>query len=1795
MTPASSDDRTAWPPWSADAAPADLARYVVPHAVRMHARIPGPSDAPVLQRVRVVWDRLRQAGIGYAHEPLDSGPDGQWIRPPAEMLVAPRNGTCLDLAVLLAGAFRHAGLRTAVVVLDAAEPGRPGHALVAVALTRTWPAGLPNDGVWPDPPLELPDEVQAGLDGPPRGMLVLDPNGISHPLGVAGPGTDTDLATAAATGHAQLTSTAYRWRVGVPADQDVTPYTPAALPAVLPLRDPYREPGTAESALRLLRAEFQVTPFQSRDELTVLSALCEDGARAPHTTLAVITGRGGSGKTRLGLELVDRMARAGWYAGVLRERAGTDRSWEWLAEVTAPLLVLVDYADARAGSTIDLLRVVARRPRPAVVVLTAREREGEWLTRITDALESDAHPHRLEHIELPDAHPRPEDLFLRTCAAVRQGPHDSPPRLPDPDPGIRWTSLDLVLLGWLAARGRDPLPVTSAALYDEVLRHERRYWNTTFEHRTGTPLRYTGLISEAAACLTLLTPAPHRAAEALTAVARLSEAHDLRGQIADTLVTCMDPGPGEYVAIRPDPVGDHHLLTTLEHRPDLLERCLHIGTLLDENDLGEGLRGALTVLTRAGRNDEPAAAAHIEALLRSEPGRWPLAAAVAAALGGAARNVLEELAAASDTPLPLDDISAALPFGAASLWRLALIVDERRLEEGRVGGAEPDELGELLFLASRRRDDAGDRSGALEAIEEAVPLYSDLALADPGLHLPNLAGAFNDLATHRGATGDRYGAVDAAESAVRLQRRLVAEPGPEHQESLARSLNTLATSRAATDDRAGALSAADEAVRIHRDLVRAASSNDLRDAYVSDLAVSLGNLSHCRSAMEDREGARAAGEEAVALRRRLLSGENDDTAADLAHALNNVSGHRSGAGDDDAALEAAFESTALYRHLVVVNRAVFTEELAASLNNLSVCRSRTGDFPAALSDAEESTALYRALAADDTDVFAADLAMSLNTLGNRRAETGDRRGAVAAAGEAVDLYRGLFDEDQDVYVLDLAGALGNLSAGRAADGDVGGALEAAEEAARLCRHASDTKGGAYAAETARALNTLSLRRSDAGDRTGALAVAREAVALRRRLASAEPAAFTRELAISLNNLAHRLWLVGDRPGAAKAGEEALALYRRLAAVNRAAVLPDLAAAVNNLSVLVGDVGGRERALLLDEEAVGLFRELAGINGDAWNPQLAGALNNRSVKLTETGDHERASEAAEASVALYRALATADREGFLPDLAMAVNNLARCRYESENLPDALSAAREAVGLYREAVTERGDAFTADLARALNNLSAVRSDTEDHQGALDSAEEAVLLYRASMAAHPTAVVPDLCKALNNVSSARLALRDRRGALEAVREAADLLRALVLAEPAFTSDLAGTLNALASALYLTQDFEGALAAGQEGVELLRDLAGDDPAAFTPELAVSTWALADLLTIRSPAEASAAWEASADALPEGHGRAEVRAGAADWYASRGDGPAAAEALVRAANAAQGDDARSPAYLTRRVRQRIRAVALSLDPPPSGLPEWAVSPVPEADLELIRSWRAAGNWPDAEAVLRARADAVTGSTLAAGVDLHIMLRPDDDSLTQLRQLLSAVERRGLEAVLAERRERHAVEELVRAWMDQPTREQWLAYLETHREELCADAAAEVLAASSAPAAGEHAAVVALARTVPMETVAGLVTHAATAADHALEALERADTTRLRLLTDANPAALDEPGAGFVLRAVLDLERGENEQALRGMRAGAAVATPIQRRARAVNLARWAARADPDRAPAIRALIDVLDEPSGQE
>ena len=269
----------------------------------------------------------------------------------------------------------------------------------------------------------------------------------------------------------------------------------------------------------------------------------------------------------------------------------------------------------------------------------------------------------------------------------------------------------------------------------------------------------------------------------------------------------------------------------------------------------------------------------------------------------------------------------------------------------------------------------------------------------------------------------------------------------------------------------------------------------------------------------------------------------------------------------------------------------------------------------------------------------------------------------------------------------------------------------------------------------------------------------------------------------------------------------------------------------------------------------------------------------------------------------------------------------------------------------------------------------------------------------------------------------------------------------------------------------------------------------------------------------------------------------------------------------------------------------MALDPAPPGLPAWSVQPVPDRDLELAQAWAAAPSWPAADAVLRAATDVVTGQTLPASLDILLTLNPGNSDLERLQQLVALVAEHGLEPVLTQLGQQHTLQQLIEAWIATPTWTASFTYLRHHQEELAAPEVIESLAGSEEPVAQQHAAILTLAQTHSLDTVFETVTDVGAATDHALAALDRADVAQLLSIARANPAVLQEPGTGLTLLAVLLFTGGQPDQALQAARTAAASSTPVQRKARVVNLRHFADHAPAELATGLAPLIDALNNP----
>jgi hypothetical protein len=911
-----------WIPWRTDE-PRSLARYVLPDVVGEYVRLPGPSGDSPVQRLRAVYAALAGAGIWYAHEPPSDLPDAQEIRTPAEVLWAPRHATCLDLAITFAAACLKAGLEPLILLIERGQGSSGRHVLVGV-----WVHEPPDDvqdeleagtGVWEALPGWLPGLVRRAADDAGRPLVVLDPVGVSIALPSSpARGVHAEFGQAAADGADRLFDAGWGWQAGVDlarAWRERETYQPAARPQVSPLRAPYLDPGSAQGPLQLLRADYQVVPFQPRDELTILRHWCAQAASSQQTGLAVIDGTGGSGKTRLALELAQRLSDQGWYAGLLRhsvEGISWSQSLEWLATVVSPILVIVDYADARAEDTKALMRALTGRTRVAVVVLTARTVEGEWLSELQAFLQRDGQILAQRQLDLPPEHPDSRVIFRRAAAAFGTG-HPGGPQSPDADADAviaapeQWTTLDYVLLGWLAARGQAGMPATRQQLYEAVLDHEEHYWADVYSSLTGTKVS-PFVLRRAATCLTILAPSPERAGQALQAVPELADAAEWRENIRRVFSECLNAGPGEALALRPDPIADYLTVKVLSSDSDLLDHCL---ASLDNGQL----MLALANLNRASSTSPEAVTMLFTSWLRRYPDRWREVLIVAEAQAGSALTALEAIASEEPAVVPLYDLARAIPFGHIVLTRLGLAVDTRRLQELRATStAESADLAELLNQVSHRQSDAGDRDAALNSSTEAVAIRRALAQANPAAYLPGLATSLNNLSVQQGATGDRDAALATITEAVQHYRALAQANPAAYLPDLATSLNNLSVQQSEAGDRDAALATITEAVQHYRALAQANPA-----AYLPDLATSLNNLALQQGATGDRDAALATITEAVQHYRALAQANPAAYLPSLATSLNNLSNQQSEAGDRDAALATITEAVEIRRALAQTN------------------------------------------------------------------------------------------------------------------------------------------------------------------------------------------------------------------------------------------------------------------------------------------------------------------------------------------------------------------------------------------------------------------------------------------------------------------------------------------------------------------------------------------------------------------------------------------------------------------------------------------------------------------------------------------------------------------------------------------------------------------------------------------------------------------------------------------------------------------------------------------------------------
>ena len=363
------------------------------------------------------------------------------------------------------------------------------------------------------------------------------------------------------------------------------------------------EPAAGDRGLSpagLLRPERAVVEFTGRDaELGELLAWCSSDVRR---SVRVLVGAGGTGKTRLALQVASEWQAAG-HAWRLVGAGAEGIVLQAARGVTAgPVLLVVDYAETREN-LVGLLRAVLEDPGPVRVLLMARSL-GEWWDKLAEqssyAVARMLAAAALLQLDKPVSEAEPDARLA--AAAV---PYFAR-ALGVPVPGtVVFELLDrrvpvLVLhaaaLVAVLRSAEDPARRQRVAVgraLDELLEHEARYWRRT---AAAARLSDDGRVLK-----------PVVAAAALLGAADLDDAAAVAGRVPDLA----GAGPGElrrwgrwlyglYPAgadgrlgsLQPDLLAEATWPGNSAADPGLARACLHELTQAQAEQ-------ALTVLARA--------------------------------------------------------------------------------------------------------------------------------------------------------------------------------------------------------------------------------------------------------------------------------------------------------------------------------------------------------------------------------------------------------------------------------------------------------------------------------------------------------------------------------------------------------------------------------------------------------------------------------------------------------------------------------------------------------------------------------------------------------------------------------------------------------------------------------------------------------------------------------------------------------------------------------------------------------------------------------------------------------------------------------------------------------------------------------------------------------------------------------------------------------------------------------------------------------------------------------------------
>ncbi|WP_215455431.1 serine protease [Streptomyces sp. ATCC 21386] len=1046
----------------------------------------------------------------------------------------------------------------------------------------------------------------------------------------------------------------------------------------------------ALSPISLLRPEAAAVRFHGRE--TTLRDLADWRNSAADASVRLLTGPGGQGKTRVGLEAVREAERAGWTAGFLADRADP-RALSGLSALDTPLLLVVDYAETRRSQLDELLDVLgpsgpAHQRHPVRLLFLARK-AGPWWSRLQ------AHEHFPRDAGVSPLPPLEPTAALRAVAvsdamaglgerlaalypgqSARKAMRAAVPPSVAEDRYSGALNLQMAVLVALL-QAVDPVRVTSGERDEAVLlRHEQKvWWRTAGSHGIGglSLFEYRRMVAAATLC-----PADDEQ-QALDILSRLRPKGPTREPAAPPpdsaacgrWLSGLYPSEDDYWGpLQPDRLGEYLLGDVLAEDPELLGRLLPTTTERQTS-------AAFHLLSRA-QPHQP----HI-----SEP--------------------LRIVVTAHPDPLALRAVDAvvAVENPAALRQALAAVLEKIRGAAGRYASLA-ERLYEAVPLPSLALDEwAADLAGLL-ARQPPNATTTD----------PHEASAEHARRLHRHAVrlveiGQLTAARTAAEKSVALWHVLAAHGWPGAESGLGLALNTLALASDHGRSRPKALSLSQDVLRHYQELAERDP-----DTYTADLAMAWYNHAN-RLADADRLDDALRGALTARDLYRDLAHDDPEHLPDVALAEYGLTRIHSALGQFGAATADARRAADLYRDLAARWPDRYRPRVPEVVGSLAELLRTAGLFTEALEVAEESLTEFRRLAALDPKRFAQDLAEGLSDATAVFDDHGDEERARAAAEEAVELLRPLAEADANVAP-SFANALIALSHHVPEQ-----SIDLRREAVAIYERAEAAAPGVHGSAPAVVRSALGEALTDAGHYPEGLRAFDESIAALRPYADRLPAAHGPELANALDLQSYALFDAGDPEGALRTATEAFEVFAVAVAEEPGAFLDEFARVSGNLVFHLARRDRWSEILTLTGRALAL----CGLPAAEGLPRRFDAvlelLNHRSLALGELGRHEEAADCVRDMVALRRRIVDADPDDVGHRLALAgdLSRLSDTLAEAGRPCDAVAPVREALAL-RRGVSADVDAYAdseedADADSEEDGDEGADGDDESEDGAAE----------------------------------------------------------------------------------------------------------------------------------------------------------------------------------------------------------------------------------------------------------------------------------------------------------------------------------------------------------------------------------------------------------------------------------------------------------------------------------------------